>query len=66
MFPNIEAERARRGLTLDEFTAAIGVCRKTYYNWNALGKIPENKVEAIARLFGVPTDYIEIYEEEQK
>lgn len=58
MFPNIEAERARHGMTLDDFTRAIGVCRKTYYNWREAGKVPDSKAVEIAELFNVPIEYI--------
>ena len=30
MYPNIEAERARKGLTKEELAAVLGVDRKTY------------------------------------
>lgn len=34
LYPNIEAERARRGWTVDELLEKINVkSRKTYYNW---------------------------------
>lgn len=57
-YPNIEAERARHGLTLDDVATVLGVCRKTYYNWCANGKIPKSKLEAMAELFGTTTDYL--------
>ena len=58
MYPNIEAERARRGLTVAELTNKLHVCRKTYYNWIASGKIPQEKLQAMADLFGVSADYL--------
>lgn len=58
MYPNIEAERARNGFTLDEFTKKIGVTRKTYYTWRKKGKIPASKVEKMAELFNCPADYL--------
>jgi DNA-binding XRE family transcriptional regulator len=60
-FPNIEAERARAGMTLDEFTNAIGVCRKTYHNWRNSGSIPNSKAIEIAKLFSVPVEYITLW-----
>lgn len=58
IFPNIEAERARRGLTVADLTNKLLVCRKTYYNWIASGKIPQEKLQAMADLFDVSTDYL--------
>lgn len=58
MYPNIEAERARSGFTLDEFVKRIGISRKTYYNWRQRGNIPLNKVEKMAELFHCSTDYL--------
>ena len=57
-YPNIEAERARRGLSKDEFSKMLGVSRKTYYNWVAKGKIPQNKLELMADIFGTSTEYL--------
>lgn len=50
-FPELEAERIRNGLTMDEAAEMLGVCRKTYYNWSH-GKIPEKKKKAVAEAFG--------------
>lgn len=32
-YPNIDAERARMGLTYEELASYMGVTRKTIYNW---------------------------------
>lgn len=57
-YPNIEAERARHGLTVAKLTEKLHVCRKTYYNWIRKGKIPQDQLEAMAILFKVPIDYL--------
>ena len=57
-YPNIEAERARRGFSKDEFAEKLGVSRKTYYNWVSMGKIPQSKLEEMANLFGTSTEYL--------
>ncbi len=57
-YPNIEAERARRGLTTEELAEKLGVSRKTYYNWISQGKVPMNKVQQLSELFSVSTDYL--------
>ena len=58
MYPNIDAERARKGMSVETLTAKLGVCRKTYYNWLSNGKIPQSKLELMANIFGVSVDYL--------
>jgi excisionase family DNA binding protein len=58
MYPNIDAERARNGLTIEELSKRIGVTRKTYYNWVKNGNIPQSKLKSLAELFGVSADYL--------
>ncbi len=41
-YPNIEAERARNGMSFENLAAALGVSRKTLYNWCATGNIPQS------------------------
>lgn len=41
-YPNIEAERARNGMSSENLAAALGVSRKTLYNWCATGNIPQS------------------------
>ena len=57
-YPNIEAERARRGYSKDEFSKLLCVSRKTYYNWVSKGKIPQSKLELMSSIFGVTTEYL--------
>ena len=58
-YPNIEAERARCGLTADALAASLGVTRKTLYNWCNHGKIPLSALEQMAKLFGgCSVDYL--------
>lgn len=57
-YPNIDAERARAGLSLEQLTAKLGVTRKTYYNWVAKGDIPQSKLEMMSDLFNVSVDYL--------
>lgn len=57
-YPNIAAERARHGLTIGDFADKLNVTRKTVYNWDRAGKIPANKLEEMADLFGVSIDYL--------
>ena len=57
-YPNIAAERARRGMSVEDLSRAIGVTRKTINNWETKGNIPRDKLEAMADLFGTSTDYL--------
>ena len=58
-FPNIEAERARSGMTKAGMAAAIGVTTDTVKNWqNGRTEIPASKLVALADIFGVTTDYL--------
>ena len=58
-YPNIEAERARAGMTVSELVKELGMkSRKTYYNWVAKGKIPQEKLLLMADLFNCSVDYL--------
>ncbi len=57
-YPNIDAERARRGLTYDELAQELGVCRKTLYNWVHVGNIPAGSVQKLTRVFNCSADYL--------
>lgn len=50
-YPNINAERSRRGMTVEEMARHLGVTRKTVYNWMAHGHIPQSQLEAMSSLF---------------
>lgn len=58
MYPNINAERARQGLTVDRLTKKLGVSRKTYYNWISKRRIPQSKLNDMSKLFNVSVDYL--------
>lgn len=51
-YPNIDAERVRSGMTLEQFAESLGVTRKTLYNWYTKGRIPQSKLEQMSDLFG--------------
>lgn len=57
-YPNIEAERARNGMTVEELALELNICRKTYYNWVNNGKIPQRAIEKMANIFRVSADYL--------
>ena len=58
-YPNIEAERARIGITKRELSNHIGVTPKTLANWQD-GKtpIPTSALIAMRKLFNCTIDYL--------
>lgn len=59
MYPNIEAERVRKGMTKVEFVDTLGISLRTYYNWQA-GKtaIPSTALKKMASIFGTDIGYL--------
>lgn len=64
-YPNIAAERAKRRMTVDDLAKRIGVTRKTIYNWECAGAIPQSALEKMADIFGCSIDYLLTVEEER-
>ncbi|MDY3281450.1 helix-turn-helix domain-containing protein [Dysosmobacter sp.] len=59
MFPNIEAERVRCGLTREAMAEQLGVSRGTLRNWlQGNTEIPASKLAEMARLFHCSSDYL--------
>lgn len=57
-YPNIAAERAKRGMSLETLAAEIGVTRKTVYNWERKGDIPQAALEKMSEIFCCSVDYL--------
>ena len=58
-FKNIEAERARNGLTVTELSNQLGISDKTYRNWQSPnGDIPASKLLDMSKLFNCSIDYL--------
>ena len=57
-YPNINAERSRKGMTIADLANALGVTRKTIYNWMAHGSITQSALEKMATLFDCSIDYL--------
>lgn len=57
-YPNIEAERARKGMSVEALAAALGVSRKTIYNWVNSGNIPQSALKQMTILFNCSADYL--------
>jgi transcriptional regulator with XRE-family HTH domain len=59
MFPNIDAERARLGLSRVALAEKLGVSYGTVKNWmKGTTDIPASKVAEMSRLFHCSTDYL--------
>lgn len=57
-YPNIDAERARKGMTKEALAERLGISRKTLYNWVSNGEIPQSALENMADIFGCTVDYL--------
>ena len=59
-YPNIEAERARLGLSKEDFAEKLDVSTKTYYNWviHGTSPIPSDALEKISNICKVSVDYL--------
>ena len=66
LYPNINAERIRLGLTLSQFAEVLGVTRKTVYNWTTKGYIPQSKLEQMSEMFHCSIDYLLDYKPNRK
>lgn len=58
LYPNINAERSRHGMTIEALSQKLGVTRKTIYNWMSCGNIPQWALERMAELFDCSIDYL--------
>ena len=59
LYPNIEAERSRNGLSKTALASKLGVTRDTFAKWQS-GKtsIPASAIIKMASLFTCSTDYL--------
>lgn len=62
-YPNIEAERARLGMSKDDLARACGVTYRTLYNWERNGHYRLDAVQKMAKLFNCTIDYLVLKEE---
>lgn len=58
LYPNIAAERARKQMSLETLAEKLNVTRKTLYNWETNGRIPDTALEKMSDIFGVSIDYL--------
>lgn len=59
MFPNIDAERARIGMSRLALAKKLGVSYSTMKNWmHGTTEIPASKIIEMSKLFHCKTDYL--------
>lgn len=59
MYPNIESERVRIGISQDDLIEKLGYKeRKSYYNWLSSGNIPTTVLVNMADIFDCSIDYL--------
>jgi len=49
-------------MSLDELAKKLNVTRKTIYNWQVKGKIPQKHLVKMSELFGCTIDYLLVKE----
>ena len=57
-YPNINAERVRKGMTFEDVAKRYGVGRKTVYTWLHKGNIPLRVLCDMSDFFGCSIDYL--------
>lgn len=58
-YPNIEAERARNGMSKAELAKKLNVSNATLNNWqNGTTELPIKKLVELSDLFHVSSDYL--------
>lgn len=59
LYPNIEAERARKSMSRIQLANYLGVSESTMKNWmHGKTEIPASKLIKMANFFGCTTDYL--------
>ena len=56
VFRNIRAECARNSYSIEELSQALGIERKTFYNWESKRDFPVSYLVKIASIFHISTD----------
>ena len=65
-YPNLDAERARCGMTKDALARYLGVAPKTLYNWEHSTNIPLWALEKLRALFNCTLDYLTVHEDKEE
>ena len=58
MFPNLEAEQARKGMTNQMTAEAIGISRVSYESKKKTGKFHIYEINKLCKLFGCKFEYL--------
>lgn len=56
VFNNINAELARNAMTKEQLVNSLGVCRKTYQNWETKNDMPFSAFLKCAAIFDISLD----------
>ena len=58
-YPYIEAERIKRGISKESFAEALGVSKRTVWNWqNGSTELPVTKLLKICAVLDCRSDYL--------
>lgn len=58
VYNNINVERARLNMSVEELCQRLGIGKRTYYSWQKTGKIPVPKLIDMAIIFDCSLDYL--------
>lgn len=56
VFRNIRAECARNMMSLEDLSEALGIERKTFYNWEAKKDFPVSQLIKMSAIFHISVD----------
>jgi len=62
-FPNVDAERAKRHMSVNALAKELHFCRRSYYKWTSQGQIPPPILSQMATFFNVDPEYLAIVAE---
>ena len=57
-FRNMRAEITRKGWTIEQFCAELGIVKRTFYDWEAKKDFPVKYLLTMAQMFGVSMEYV--------
>jgi excisionase family DNA binding protein len=58
VYNNIDSERVRLKMSVQELCEKLEISRRTYYSWQKTGKIPATKLLVMGDLFECTIDYL--------
>lgn len=57
-YPNLEAERARRGLTIQDLADALGISRLSFGGKSSSGKFTANECKTLCSIMNKDFEYL--------